>query len=89
MQRAPRSLLASSQTPDVSKRAIMQVAATSSALAVPCASTRLAGSRSSLGSTAGLTPVFRTRNSRAAVTVRAEKSQVSRSTWMAAQLYLL
>ncbi|CAK0784713.1 hypothetical protein CVIRNUC_007917 [Coccomyxa viridis] len=54
----------------------MQVAATSSALAVPCASTRLAGSRSSLGSIAGLTPVFRTRNSRAAVIVRAEKSQV-------------
>ena len=67
----------------------MQVAATSSALAVPCASTRLAGSRSSLGSIAGLTPVFRTSRSRAAVTVRAEKPQVSRVTWMAAQLCLL
>ena len=56
---------------------IMQVAATSSALAVPCASTRVASSRSSLGSIAGLTPVFRTRQSRRAVTVRAEKPQVS------------
>jgi hypothetical protein len=55
----------------------MQVAASSSAVRVPCASTRLAGSRSSLGSIAGLTPVFRTRQSRAAVTVRAEKQQVS------------
>ena len=54
----------------------MQVAASSSAVRVPCASTRLAGSRSSLGSIAGLTPVFRTRQSRAAVTVRAEKQQV-------------
>ena len=55
----------------------MQVAASSSAVRVPCASTRLAGSRSSLGSIAGLTPVYRTRQSRAAVTVRAEKQQVS------------
>lgn len=54
----------------------MQVAASSSAVRVPCASTRLAGSRSSLGRIAGLTPVFRTRQSRAAVTVRAEKQQV-------------
>ena len=56
---------------------IMQVAATSSAVAVPCASTRVASSRSSLGSIAGLTPVFRSRQSRRAVTVRAEKPQVS------------
>ena len=55
----------------------MQVAATSSAVMVPCASTRVASSRSSLGSIAGLTPVFRTRQSRRAVTVRAEKPQVS------------
>ena len=55
----------------------MQVAASSSAVRVPCASTRLAGSRSSLGRIAGLTPVFTTRQSRAAVTVRAEKQQVS------------
>ena len=61
----------------VSHTDIMQVAATSSALAVPCASTRVASSRSSLGSIAGLTPVFRTRQSRRAVTVRAEKPQVS------------
>lgn len=55
----------------------MQVAATSSAVRVPCVSTRVTGSRSSLGSIAGLTPVFRTRSSRAAVTVRAEKQQVN------------
>lgn len=55
----------------------MQVAATSSAIRVPCASARLSSSRSSLGNVAGLTPVYRARNNRAAVVVRAaDKQQV-------------
>ena len=57
--------------------AVMQVAASSSAVRVPCASTRVASSRSTLGNITGLTPVFRTRGTRAAVVVRAEKQQVS------------
>lgn len=55
----------------------MQVAATSSAIRVPCASSRVSSSRSSLGNIAGLTPVFHTRQNRAAVVVRAaDKQQV-------------
>jgi hypothetical protein len=54
----------------------MQVAATSSAIRVPCASTRVSSSRSALGNVAGLTPFFRARSTRAAVVVRAEKQQV-------------
>ncbi|KAK9907365.1 hypothetical protein WJX75_002256 [Coccomyxa subellipsoidea] len=55
----------------------MQVAATSSAIRAPCASSRVSSSRSSLGNIAGLTPVFHTRQNRAAVVVRAaDKQQV-------------
>ena len=53
----------------------MQIAASSSAVRVPCASTRVSSSRSSLGNVAGLTPALRVRSSRAATVVRAEGKQ--------------
>lgn len=53
----------------------MQIAASSSAVRVPCASTRVSSSRSTLGNVAGLTPILRVRSTRAAVVVRAEGKQ--------------